>query len=178
MRRTFLFVVFLATLSASAIAEPNTQDIASAALAYRQSLSAPTNSSVASLLATIEKAENEHDLPQVVRLYENLAALQPDSFRSWLKLGLAWKEVDGKADGGVGAAWNSYRSAHSVSDQVEALLLLASFLRNQLAAASESYESARSEFATIDVTLRDKDNQPLACPAPSIASAHPQTPSF
>ncbi len=95
MRRMLLVVAFAAATTVAAKSEPRTPDVASAALAYRQSLAVPPDgTTVASLLAEIKRAENERNLPKAVRLYEGLVALQPDSFRSWLKLGLAWKEVE------------------------------------------------------------------------------------
>ena len=172
MRRLLLIAIFVAATMVSARSEPDLPRIATAALAYRQSLTAPSNGSVSSLLAAIRRAETEGNLPQAVRLYEGLVALQPENFRSWLKLGLAWKEVDGAADGGVNAAWNSYRSAATASDKVEALLLMTSVLRTQLAAASESYESSRVEVAALSTALTDeRRGTEIPCPTSSPGAA-------
>ena len=171
MRRLLMAAIVALAATLGAKSEPNVPDIASASLAYRQSLPIPSDgTTVASLLAAIKQAENERNLLEAVRLYERLVSLQPDSFRSWLKLGLAWKEVDKSSDGGAKAAWNAYRSARAVPDQLEALLLMSSILRSQLATTSESYEKSRADVADLNRALRD-EQRGGQIPCPTAAGA-------
>ena len=170
MRRIVLASVVALIASVSARAEPNTPDIADAALAYRGFLELNAKeATVPSLLAGIKRAENERNLPEVVRLYEQLAGHESNNFRTWLKLGLAWKDVDNSAVEGTNAGWNAYRLAQTAPDRVDALLLMTSVLRNQLIATRESYDASYERLAQINRNLNDMVGS-AACAAESSPS--------
>ena len=98
---------------------------------------APKDTTLRALLSGIRQAQNIGSVGQSLHLYEQLVALNPNNFRSWLKLGLAWRDADKVAAGGVNAAWNAYKVAQADPDKIEALLLMSSILREQLGAARD-----------------------------------------
>ena len=111
----FAFAAAFVILSlAPAFAEPNLPDIAARARAYRETLeAAPKSAKISQLLPNIRHAQESGAAGQALHLYEQLVGLEPDNYRSWLKLGLSWREVENGADGGVHAAWNAYKAKHA-----------------------------------------------------------------
>lgn len=161
MLRFVLLSTFALLASFPAMADPNTPEIAKQALAYRQTLeAAPKSAKLGALLSGIRQAQSLGAVGETLHLYEQLVALEPNNFRSWLKLGLTWHEADKGAAGGLNAAWNAYENAHGAPDQVEALLLMSAVLRDQLAAAREAYQTNSRDLAGVTEVLRGED----ACP--------------
>jgi uncharacterized protein YfaS (alpha-2-macroglobulin family) len=175
----FAFAAAFVILSlAPAFAEPNLPDIAARARAYRETLeAAPKSAKISQLLPNIRHAQESGAAGQALHLYEQLVGLEPDNYRSWLKLGLSWREVENGADGGVHAAWNAYKAARAAPDQIEALLLMSSILRTQLESSRATYQAdslglsqVETEIALLGACpdnpadLNDTSNLALACP--------------
>ena len=170
MLRFVLLSTFALLASFPAMADPNTPEIAKQALAYRQTLeAAPKSAKLGALLSGIRQAQSLGAVGETLHLYEQLVALEPNNFRSWLKLGLTWHEADKGAAGGLNAAWNAYENAHGAPDQVEALLLMSAVLRDQLAAAREAYQTNSRDLAGVTEVLRGEERMPERRRAPQFS---------
>jgi uncharacterized protein YfaS (alpha-2-macroglobulin family) len=158
MLRT-LVIIFALFLSTSAGAAPNVPEIAQRADAYRKSIEAlQVTATAAQLLRAIKRADVERKTSDLIGLCEQLVALNPESFSSWLQLGNAQKTLDAKSDKALGAGYQAYTVSRVPSEQVEALLLVSSVLRARLKQQSENYQSAREEIEAANRWLRLMDD--------------------
>jgi hypothetical protein len=160
----FFFAALLTVLNLVAFqaeAAPDLPVISEAALAYRQTIAKlPTHSTAIQLLLAIREAENKGNAAEICRLYEQFVAVDLTDFRSWLKLALAWREVDRISDKALSAAFNAYQVARRAPDQVEALLVMTSILRARLDAHRKDYDSARADADKADIALNNAGESP------------------
>src|SRR5262249_23252179 len=132
MGRIYLAFVFL-LLGCGANAQPNLPQIAESAASYRQTIDGlSVSSTVPQLLRAIRHAEAGKKTAERIQLYEQLVHLDSGNFRTWLQLGVAWREAEPFAEKGLSAAFNANRVAAVAPDQLEALLLMSSLLRARL----------------------------------------------
>ena len=153
--RRMLVIIFALLLSAGARAAPDVPEIAQRADAYRKSIEAlQVTATAAQLLRSIKRADTERKTSDLIGLCEQLVALNPESFSSWLQLGNAHKKVDVKSDKALAAGYQAYAVTRAPSEQVEALLLISSVLRARLKEQSEEYRSARDDIEAANRWLR------------------------
>jgi alpha-2-macroglobulin len=126
-----------------AAAAPVVPEIEQRAASYLKAIQAlQVQSSAIEILRKIKVAQAEKNVPRRIRLSEELVALNPESFQSWLQLANAWKDLDSTAEKGLAAGFKAYGYGRTPAEQVEALLLMTSILRTQLAKYSSSYQEA------------------------------------
>ncbi|MDI2077107.1 hypothetical protein [Bradyrhizobium sp. Mp27] len=151
-------IVACLILTTSAHAAPDIPEIIQRADAYRQSLQAlRVASSATQLLQAIKRSKLSNNSPELVRLAEQLVALNPENFTSWLQLGNAQRALDPKSDKALSAAYEAYSVTRLIPEQIEALLLASSVLRSQLSEQTDLYRTIRDNFEAIGRKLRTLD---------------------
>ena len=126
-------------------AAPSLPQIAESAAAYQQSIEKRSVATTAArLLVAIRSAETARKTGELVDLYEQLVALNTGNFRAWLQLANAWRGAEPTAEKGLAAAFNAYSTARATPDQLEALLLMSTFLRARLESYRKEYDQAKT----------------------------------
>jgi uncharacterized protein YfaS (alpha-2-macroglobulin family) len=147
MRRIIVFGIFVLFFGNLAGAAPVIPEIAQRATAYFKTVEVlRVDKTAVQILREIKLAQAEKNIPRLIGLSEQLVVLNPESFQSWLQLANAWKALDAGAEKGLAAGFRAYGFGRSSAEQVEALLLLTSILRTQLAKYSESYQQANENL--------------------------------
>jgi uncharacterized protein YfaS (alpha-2-macroglobulin family) len=150
MLRISIFCFFILFFTSPAGTAPVVPEIAQRAVAYLKTIEAlrvdKTDKIAVQTLRGIKLAQTEKNIPKLISLSEQLVALNPGSFQSWLQLANAWKTLDAAAEKGLAAGFKAYGYGRSPAEQVEALLLMTSILRAQLSKYSDSYQQANEDL--------------------------------
>src|SRR5205085_4447081 len=88
-----------------------------------------------------------------IDLYEQLVALNTGGFRAWLQLANSWRDAEPTAEKGLAAAFNAYGTARAAQDQLEALLLMSTFLRARLESYRKEYGEAKTALQKVERLL-------------------------
>lgn len=137
-------VLFYACPAAAAPIVPEIEQSAASYLKAIQALQVQSNA--VETLRRIKLAQAEKNVPRRIRFSEELVALNPESFQSWLQLANAWKDLDSAAEKGLAAGFKAYGYGRTPVEQVEALLLMTSILRAQLAKYSGNYQETNNNL--------------------------------
>ncbi|MHC2566355.1 alpha-2-macroglobulin family protein [Bradyrhizobium liaoningense] len=152
--RLRIILALMIFASVAARAEPSVPEIAQLADNYRKSIQAPPQgASAVQLLRTIKAARDNGRTSELIQLCEQLVALNPQSFGSWLQLGSAHRAIDPRSDKALAAGYQAYLVTRTTPEQVEALLLISSVLRAQLKQVADNYQSARADIEAADRKL-------------------------
>ncbi len=158
--RVFLIILGLLTIAPIAARAQSTvfpQALSNAADDYLDELQRrppQSEDTVDKALSSIAAAESDGHTGAAIAAYEELAALEPKSYRAWLQLAAAWRKVTPDSEKAVAAAVQAARVAGHDFEQFEALLMVAGVLREQLHRAQLDFERSRQRILTIEETAR------------------------